>query len=361
MKTVSCLNCGAKLSGRFCSECGQEDKPIKESFWALFSHFIGGLFNYENAIISTLGRLFLQPGRLSQDYIKGQRVRYIHPVRLYLFVSALSFLMLNYIIRPLEKPLLAQIEQEQIEQEQNENNLMLNYVIRPLEKPLLAQIEQGNESLLEFDEKQMFGSPLEEVPTDEESSTIRLSFGDNEIQVDSYEDFLAQQDSLPEEEKASIIAHIFLQQYFKVSETYLDEEGMAEVLFDHALSIIPQLLFVLLPLFAFLNRVVFFRSSELWYMDHAVFVLHMTTSFFIALWFIWWADYLVLAQGWAILDWFSYSLEFLWIGFYVVSFKRFYDLSWVRSILLLMWTGMWQIILLFIGFLVVLGVSFLSI
>ena len=253
--------------------------------------------------------------------------------------------MLNYVLRPLEKPLLEEVEQEQLTEVQ-ESEISLN---------------DEQTVTLEFGEKQMSESLLDETIAEENDPTIRLSFGENEIHVDSYEAFLALQDSLPDAEKAPAVAQVFIKQYFKINETYPDGKGMAAVLFDHALSIIPQLLFVLLPLFALLNRLVFFRRFELWYMDHVVFVLHMTTSLFITLWFIWWADYLFLAQGWRIWDWLSYGFELLWLGFYGFSFKRFYDLSWVRSILLLLWTGMWQIILLFIGFIVVLGVSFLSI
>ena len=313
MPTKPCLNCGTYLTGNFCSFCGQKDLPAKETFRSLFGQFLGGILNYDSALVKTMARLFGAPGKLSADYLKGQRARYIHPVRLYLFISALFFLSLNYVFTPLEKSL---------------------------------------ESASQFDQKGQNTSTEKEVPID-------IKWGEDQNKVDSYQAFLAQQDSLPAAKKASALEHIVVKQFFKVNTAYPDDADMSEVLLDQAVQMIPQLLFVLLPLLALVNRLVFFRRKKFWYMDHAVFVLHLATSLFITLWLIRWVDYGELAHGWVGWSWISNSLTLLWLGFYLISFTRFYELSWKPSLALWIWVGLWHSILLAIGLGAVLVLSFL--
>jgi len=45
--------------------------------------------------LQSLKALFLKPGSLTNAYLKGERVRYLSPIRLYLFPSVLFFLILS--------------------------------------------------------------------------------------------------------------------------------------------------------------------------------------------------------------------------------------------------------------------------
>jgi hypothetical protein len=313
MPTKPCLNCGTYLTGNFCSYCGQKDLPAKETFRSLFGQFLGGILNYDSALVKTMTRLFGAPGKLSADYLKGQRARYIHPVRLYLFISALFFLSLNYVFVPLEKSV---------------------------------------ESSSPWDQKEQKKSAQKEAP-------VTIKWGEDQNKVDSYVAFLAQQDSLPAAKKASALEHMVVKQYFKVNSAYPEDADIAEVLLKQAVEMIPQLLFVLLPLLALVNRIVFFRRKKFWFMDHAVFVLHMATSLFITLWVIWWVDYGALIHAWLGWSWISNSLTICWLVFYLISFIRFYELSWKRSLALWVWTGLLHSILLALGFGTVGVLSFL--
>lgn len=62
----------------------------------LWNDFIGSMFNFDGKIWTTLSTLFLRPGRVSKDYVEGKKVRYVPPLRMYFFVSAIYFLVLNY-------------------------------------------------------------------------------------------------------------------------------------------------------------------------------------------------------------------------------------------------------------------------
>jgi hypothetical protein len=54
---------------------------------------LGNLFSFDSRVWRTAVPLVIQPGELSARYLAGQRVRFVPPVRLYVFVSLLYFLL----------------------------------------------------------------------------------------------------------------------------------------------------------------------------------------------------------------------------------------------------------------------------
>jgi Protein of unknown function (DUF3667) len=91
----SCLNCGTKLTGAYCSACGQK-AHIHRSVRAFFQDFLAGLFNFEGKIWRTLPMLAWRPGEMTRRYIAGERARFISPVALYLFTVFAMFAVLNF-------------------------------------------------------------------------------------------------------------------------------------------------------------------------------------------------------------------------------------------------------------------------
>jgi len=91
----SCLNCGTRLVGPYCSVCGQK-AHIHRSVRAFFADFVQGLYNFEGKIWRTLPMLVWCPGLMTRRYIAGERARFISPVALYLFTVFLMFATLNF-------------------------------------------------------------------------------------------------------------------------------------------------------------------------------------------------------------------------------------------------------------------------
>jgi hypothetical protein len=91
----SCLNCGTKLTGPFCSACGQR-AHVHRSVRAFFQDFLVALFNVEGKIWRTLPMLAWKPGEMTRRYIAGERARFISPVALYLFTVFAMFAVLNF-------------------------------------------------------------------------------------------------------------------------------------------------------------------------------------------------------------------------------------------------------------------------
>jgi len=92
-----CLNCGRPASLRYCPYCGQSTREPRASVSALLTEAFGTIFNVDSRVIRSLRPLFLQPGVLTLNFMKGRRMSFVPPVRLYLVCSLIFFLSLNYI------------------------------------------------------------------------------------------------------------------------------------------------------------------------------------------------------------------------------------------------------------------------
>ena len=89
-----CTNCGTALLGPYCSQCGQRhhDHPM-HSFWHFVQEATEDLTHADSRLWRTLYALLLRPGLLTREFLDGRRARYLPPVRLYLVVSLLFFLV----------------------------------------------------------------------------------------------------------------------------------------------------------------------------------------------------------------------------------------------------------------------------
>jgi hypothetical protein len=90
-----CLNCGAELAGEYCHACGQKkahrhDLGVRH----FFGHLLHELTHLDsNKIARTLLALLFKPGLLTEEYLAGRKGRHINPIRVYLTISALFFLV----------------------------------------------------------------------------------------------------------------------------------------------------------------------------------------------------------------------------------------------------------------------------
>lgn len=98
--STRCLNCGASLPGRFCPNCGQKDQPLRTPIHRYVVDALAEYLGLDGRVWPSLAALLVRPGRLTQAYVRGQRERYVRPLRIYLTSSVLFFLVLG-LINPL--------------------------------------------------------------------------------------------------------------------------------------------------------------------------------------------------------------------------------------------------------------------
>lgn len=89
-----CANCEADLSGPWCPACGQRDLPLRQPITHLLAESFQELFGVDGRLWSSLKLLFLRPGALTVEHLAGRRTGRIRPLRLYLITSLLFFFLL---------------------------------------------------------------------------------------------------------------------------------------------------------------------------------------------------------------------------------------------------------------------------
>lgn len=90
---TSCENCEAPLTGPFCAKCGQHAVDYHRSVLHILADAADSFFNWDAKFFRSIGVLLVKPWRLTNDFNAGRRMRYVHPLRLYLLASITFFLI----------------------------------------------------------------------------------------------------------------------------------------------------------------------------------------------------------------------------------------------------------------------------
>ena len=86
-----CGNCRTPLAGGHCYVCGQPVRGLIRPLAGWIADFFDSVFDWDGRLPRTLVPLLLRPGFLTTEYIAGRRVRYVTPVRLFLFLAIVLF------------------------------------------------------------------------------------------------------------------------------------------------------------------------------------------------------------------------------------------------------------------------------
>ena len=98
--TGLCSNCDHPVDGKFCTNCGQSAKDFHRPFFSVVSESLGDALSLDNKFFHTLVPLFVRPGYLTKEFMRGRRARYTPPFRLYLFLTFFAFLLLSHNHKP---------------------------------------------------------------------------------------------------------------------------------------------------------------------------------------------------------------------------------------------------------------------
>lgn len=90
-----CRNCGATVSGSYCSNCGQPTH-LHRSLVSLGHDILHGVFHFEGKVWHTVPELLFRPGHLTRRYIDGERAKFVSPMALYLFIVFLMFAVIPF-------------------------------------------------------------------------------------------------------------------------------------------------------------------------------------------------------------------------------------------------------------------------
>ena len=68
-----CKNCNSKLTGIYCSKCGQKNTELL-SVRAIMKEFTDSVFSFDSRFFITLKYLITKPGFLTIEYWSGKKI-----------------------------------------------------------------------------------------------------------------------------------------------------------------------------------------------------------------------------------------------------------------------------------------------
>lgn len=86
-----CRNCGTLLHGEYCSSCGQRDRDLNVPVKELASEFAGIIPSFDKRFLRSIKPFLLSPGFLTSEYLSGRRKKYLSPYKFYFVISFLFF------------------------------------------------------------------------------------------------------------------------------------------------------------------------------------------------------------------------------------------------------------------------------
>ena len=88
-----CLNCHDHYTGRFCPRCGQAATTSRFSMKVAAENFVDAYGMGERGMFRSMRDLILRPGYLILDYLRGMRMSYYAPFKMFFLLFALSTLV----------------------------------------------------------------------------------------------------------------------------------------------------------------------------------------------------------------------------------------------------------------------------
>lgn len=94
-KRIVCPNCEKQLKEHmnYCFNCGQENHIKRVSVKMLVSDFSTTYFSFDSKLFASLRYLLTKPSFLSTAYLNGKIEKYLRPIRMYVFISFVFFLL----------------------------------------------------------------------------------------------------------------------------------------------------------------------------------------------------------------------------------------------------------------------------
>ena len=285
-KEKDCLNCGAEVPHIYCPVCGQPNREPVLSIKDLLGEFVHGLTHFDGKFFSTAKLLFSKPGFLSKAYLDGKRSRYLPPVQLYLFTSAIFFFIFHGAFN------LATSEQPK------------NINGAPPKQPLELDLFMGGKD-----------------------SAQLHHFSD----VASYEKY---QDTLPTAQKDGFLkARLMKKSILLKNDFEKNQQGTMHDLIGNFGNNIPKLLFASLPFLALFLNLLYWRRKRLNFVAHLVFVIHWYVFLFLIILLKMLFSKIASLPGLSIVDWLGVAC-YGWMAYYgYKAIRNFYGAGRGKALL----------------------------
>ncbi|MDN4164983.1 DUF3667 domain-containing protein [Cytophagales bacterium LB-30] len=348
-KTPLCLNCGQRLERHheFCSNCGQENTDSNLPLGMILYDFFSNTLAFDSRLFHSIVPFFFKPGYLSAMYRQGKRAAYVNPFRLYLVISVFFFFFLSLLLTKDygdQAVINIDVDPKEMSEAQKDSVVQLT----------ANEFRKGLEALDSANAKQQFVALPEGKKLVDYADTTEVEDGFLGISGEAYSKYKKYRkvDSISDEALLDTmkLEKPFLRKATRQLRKIQNKDS--EVFLSYVLKNIPLMMFLLIPLFAFLLKILYFRQRETLYIGHLIHAIHLHSFSYLIYGalscFLYFNNSFNDEQkGWA------FTIFFMVASFYsLFSFHRFYEQGWGKTIfkfLLLGFLYMFCILTFFVG------------
>jgi hypothetical protein len=326
--------------GRYCHACGQENVEPRQTLWHLIAHFFNDITHFDGKFFETLKVLLFRPGFLPAEYIRGRRVRYLDPIRMYVFTSAIFFLLFFSFFQH-DHPFRATINGKTLDE------------VRSLDSASFAKFTAD----LTDGKKPLTREQFEKFVDTSLSKGLRIGSASYST-VREYDSVMRARNRKP-----GWFERQFAYKQIAINQKYHNNMQEITSAFTHSLvHSIPQMLFISLPLFAFILRILYVRRrKEFYYVSHGIFAVHLYIFIFIALLVVLSLGKLDDVVHSGLLRALGSLLVIGMIVYVYLAMKKFYHQGWLKTFFKFLLTGLGLVIVIPLLFCVFIFFSFFNI
>ena len=351
-----CLNCNTALNGRYCHVCGQENTEPKETVWGLVTHFFYDITHFDGKFFSTLKYLVFKPGFLPAEYIKGRRAAYLNPIRMYVFTSALFFIIFFSVYDT----------DSMVKTTTTSDSTSVGSFLGTLadsarkaaakNEAIAAALELAHSREDSLDILSGVAQFVDTIPVDPGDITtsnrgIQFRIGSDSITVAEYDSIQA---SLPGKDRDGWFTRLIKRRQLILKAKYGDDgRALMKAWASNFVHQFPKLLFVSLPIFALILRLLYIRRKQFYYVDHGIFSIYLYIFSFILLLTVMGISGLTNWTGWGWIQWLQLPIWLYSVYYMYKAMRVFYKQGRAKTIvkfLLLNFLAMITIIILFAVF-----------
>ncbi|MEY2557895.1 MAG: hypothetical protein QOE34_1320 [Verrucomicrobiota bacterium] len=278
-----CENCGTELRGQYCSNCGQAAVNYHRSFRHVIVDVLDSFLNWDSKFIRTIGLLLWRPGWLTNQFVEGRRVRFLHPLRLYLLVSIVFFLCARLI--PVNNPRTVRTEDLPPEARARFEQKIAALKARHKELPLLESLEKDprvTPPIIPVESSAAIENPLPSVSPATATPSVAQAAADevmSEIAAGQIKKKPRHIRFGHNKDGPSTPFGTWMEQRVK---DRIGEDGSKVKLFVETLrSNLSTMMLFCIPLFAFVLKLLYLRQKR-FYIEHLVYALNIHAFFYIA-------------------------------------------------------------------------------
>lgn len=271
-----CKNCLQQFESHYtyCPYCGQKaDDQL--TLGVLFNNTLSNYFSVDARFFKSFIPLMFKPGYLAKQFVGGRRLLYLHPAQMYLFISIIFFFLFSFISREqaetIDNGLRRTIERSHAYQDsikQQEQDSITNQEFSDSIQAHIADLDLNQEELQMLDsiatKNNRFSSSLFDMDFGqaEVDSMITAGVPDQEI----YDQMGMEPDD----------GFLTKRAYKQALKFFKNKSGgsILQAFYDS----VPLAMFILLPIFALILKVFYFRKGR--FAHHLVFSFYFFAFLF---------------------------------------------------------------------------------